>query len=493
VRLAEYLYEVGDDTAALAAMQRAVDIVPAQPPTPELAYALASLAGGLMMARRHPESVPIAERALVLAQATGAGAAEVRARTVLAGDSAYLGGGEDAIAQFRRALRLAADIGDHWGLDRVYVNFTDALIMLGRPQEAAELGREGTDVLQRYGIYSPLVVSNRVEALLAVGAWEEAEAVSATALRRLAASFQDALFVLCAELELGRGRFDAAHAHLDAAHACAPRGRALATYCSCLAELTLWERRWRQAQQAVDEGLQHTRVPDDAETRSRLCAQGLRAQAELAARARAHRDDNAVAAASIRAAGLIEQARQATAGAVTPNATGWLALADAEYARATGIDTPALWSFAAARWDRLARQPLVGYCRWRQAEALVAAGAPRTESTAPLRSAHAIAARLGALPLIREIESLGERARLDPTPASTIPPEHADALHELGLTPRETEVLALIANGRTNQEIAAELVISIKTAGVHVSHILHKLGAANRMQAGAIAHRLTAP
>jgi DNA-binding CsgD family transcriptional regulator len=264
-------------------------------------------------------------------------------------------------------------------------------------------------------------------------------------------------------------------------------------YCSCLAELALWERRWSRAQDAVDEGLQHTRTPDDAETRPRLCVQGLRAQAELAADARAHRDDNAVAAAATRAAGLIEQAHRVAAGAVSPNATGWLALADAEYARATGIDNPALWSSAANRWDRLERPPLAGYCRWRQAEALVATRAPRTEAGAPLRSAHAVATRLGALPLMREIESLAERARLDPTPGSTVPAAQVDALHDLGLTPRETEVLALIADGRTNQEIAAELVISIKTAGVHVSHILHKLGAANRMQAGAIAHRLAAP
>jgi DNA-binding CsgD family transcriptional regulator len=243
----------------------------------------------------------------------------------------------------------------------------------------------------------------------------------------------------------------------------------------------------------VDEGLEHTRVPDDREARGRLCAQGLRAQAELAAQARALRDDDAVAAACGRAGVLIDEARRATAQAVSPNATGWLALADAEYAGVTGEGTPALWSFAAERWDVLARAPLAGYCRWRQAEALIAGRASRAEATAPLRSAHAVATRLGALPLLREIESLAERARVDPTPAITVPVEQADALRKLGLTPRETEVLALMADGRTNQEIAVELVISIKTAGVHVSHILHKLGAANRLQAGAIAHRLAGP
>ena len=63
----------------------------------------------------------------------------------------------------------------------------------------------------------------------------------------------------------------------------------------------------------------------------------------------------------------------------------------------------------------------------------------------------------------------------------------------LGLTPREADVLTLVARGYTNREIAAELVISVKTAGVHVSHILRKLDAPNRLEAAAIAHRLPEP
>jgi DNA-binding NarL/FixJ family response regulator len=63
----------------------------------------------------------------------------------------------------------------------------------------------------------------------------------------------------------------------------------------------------------------------------------------------------------------------------------------------------------------------------------------------------------------------------------------------LGLTSREQEVLSLLARGYTDREIAATLVISVKTASVHVSHILRKLGAPNRQEAAAIAHRLTPP
>ena len=74
---------------------------------------------------------------------------------------------------------------------------------------------------------------------------------------------------------------------------------------------------------------------------------------------------------------------------------------------------PESWSEAAATWERLERPPLAAYCRWREAEALVAAGASRLEASVPLREAHAVAARIGARPLLRELESLAARARLD--------------------------------------------------------------------------------
>jgi DNA-binding CsgD family transcriptional regulator len=62
----------------------------------------------------------------------------------------------------------------------------------------------------------------------------------------------------------------------------------------------------------------------------------------------------------------------------------------------------------------------------------------------------------------------------------------------LGLTRRETEVLALVAAGRTNRQIGETLFITPKTAGVHVSRILAKLGVAGRGEAAAVAHRLRA-
>ena len=179
---------------------------------------------------------------------------------------------------------------------------------------------------------------------------------------------------------------------------------------------------------------------------------------------------------------------------VTPNAAGWITLAAAEHERARGVARPESWSEAAATWDRLERPPLAAYCRWRQAEALVAAGASRGEASVPLREAHAVAARIGAEPLAGELELLAQRARLDLASPDAELPDGEQGLDEiLDLTPREAEVLTLVARGYTNREIAATLVISVKTASVHVSHILRKLDAPNRREAAAIAHRLAPP
>jgi DNA-binding NarL/FixJ family response regulator len=77
--------------------------------------------------------------------------------------------------------------------------------------------------------------------------------------------------------------------------------------------------------------------------------------------------------------------------------------------------------------------------------------------------------------------------------ADAVPPPRQSAAAPPGLaerlTGRELEVLRLVAAGRSNREIAAELFISVKTASVHVSNILAKLNAASRTEAAAIAHR----
>ena len=496
VNLGEYLYERGSNDAAFAELERAVEIAPAEPPSPERAYALASLAGGLMIAWRHRESLATAELALEVARRAGAGEAEVRALTVRGADLAYMGRAVEGVAEFHRALKRAEELGDHWGLDRVYVNFTDALTMLGRPRESARLGQSGLEAMRRYGIHSPVLVANVVEALHASGDWDEADRVSAATLRGVPSSFPYALFIVRALVEVDRGEFDAARAHLEAADLTLREDRGLGLYDSWLANFALWEHRWADAEAAVERGFAYSRLPEAAQIRVQVCAVGLRTQAELAAFARARRDSATLGERLDRARALLTVARRAADEAVAsaPNAAGWLALAEGEYARTRAEPRPEAWSNAATTWDQLERPPLATYCRWRQAEALVAVGASRTEASVPLREAHAVATRIGAKPLLRELELLAQRSRLDLAAAEHESPARRRGLEEtLGLTPREAEVLALVARGYTNREIAAELVISIKTASVHVSHILAKLDVPNRREAAAIAHRVDPP
>ena len=495
-RLGRYLHESGRTDAALSAYERAVELVPAQPPSPERAQALAWLGVGLMVAWRYDESLATCEQALTLARAVGARPAELLALTVLGVDLAYLGHTDEGVAQLWRALELAEESGDPLALLYVYVEITDVLTMLGRPRESARIGERGLEAVRRYGIDSTVLVANSIEALLATGEWDKADSLSAAALRAITANFPYMLLMLRADLKLGRGDFEAARAHLDAALATLREDRGQGIYDVFLAELALWERRWTEADQAVRDGLARARSRQAAQLRVWFCAKGLRAQAELAALARARRDTAAVRTWLARAEKLIATARRAAteAAAVTPNATGWLALAEAEHRRARGDARSELWAGAADTWERLERPPLAAYCRWRQAEALVAAGASRAEASGPLRQAHAVAARIGAAPLTGQLELLAQRARLELVSPDAGSPDRKQGLEEtLGLTPREAEVLTLIARGYTNREIAATLVISVRTAGVHVSHILRKLGAPNRLEAAAIAHRLSPP
>ena len=492
VRLGEYLEQTGREEACLAEIKRAVEIVPAEPPSPERAFVMGSLAGALGVMWRHEESLTVCQEALFLARSVDAPEAVVRGLTVLGSDLAYLGRGEEGAAELRQAVQLAEEIGDRIGLERAYVHLTDVLTMLGRHRESAQVGQAGLEAMRRYGIDDTLLVSNQIEALLASGYWGEAESFSAAAVRRATSRFLGWLLAMRGAVETGRGDFEAAGGHLAEALAALRDDRVHGMYDVYVAELALWQRRWIDADQAVHDALSRASFQQAAQLHVWFCATGLRAQAELAALARARRDEDAVRDWIDRAGEHIAVARRAAeeASAVTPNAGGWLAQAEAEHERARGAARPKSWSDAAATWEQLERPPLAAYCRWRESEALVSAGASRTEASVPLRAAHSVAAQLGAQPLLRELELLAERARLDLTSPEAKPSERNDLEETFGLTRREAEVLMLVARGYTNREVAETLVISVKTASVHVSHILSKLGAANRLEAAAIAHRV---
>ncbi len=397
--LGRHLLFAGRRDAAVAAFERAVELVPADPPSPERAQVLAALGSVLMLTWRHDESRAICEQALALAREVGPRGAEVRALGTLGVDLAYLGRGDEGLATLWQALRVAEETGAPEDLDRAYIWLTDVLTMLGRPRESARLAAEGIEVVRRYGIEHGPLLANHVEALVAAGEWEQADGASAAALRENTANWPHNALIARAELEAGRGDFDAARAHLEAALATVREDeRASRIYDPVAVDLALWEGRWTDAEVAVRDGMARASARDAALVRVQLCAQGLRAQAELAAAARDRGDADALHA---RARELLAAARQAAAAAavVTPNAVGWLALAEAECERGR----PPAWSHAAELWEGLERPPLAAYCRWRQAEALVSSGA---DATSPLSEARAVAARIGARPLLRALERL---------------------------------------------------------------------------------------
>jgi DNA-binding CsgD family transcriptional regulator len=183
---------------------------------------------------------------------------------------------------------------------------------------------------------------------------------------------------------------------------------------------------------------------------------------------------------------LVAEAREVAEGyvaAIGPlgtEARAWLARLEAEDARLHGDPAPDRWraavdGFGYGHVYEQARS------RFRLGEALVATG-DRAGAATELGAAHETAVRLGAEPLRGAVEALARRARLSAEVTGVRQPEVSAVL-----TPREAEVLALVAQGLTNRQIGGRLFISEKTASVHISNILAKLSASGRTEAVAIA------
>jgi DNA-binding CsgD family transcriptional regulator len=260
------------------------------------------------------------------------------------------------------------------------------------------------------------------------------------------------------------------------------------------AELLLARGDRREALRAVTRVVQLADATDDDfydEPATRL---GVELAADLAEDARARHDETDVAAAIAAAAPFLDRAgalaaRDAATG-IAPRTRGELATVVAEQRRLTGAHDIEAWRAAAQTWHEVGEPYGEAQARARLAEALLATGAARAEVAEELRAAAVLADGLRAAPLRERINLLSRWARVTiarDSEADTAPDAEAPAF---ALTPREREVLALVADGRTNRQIAAELFISEKTASVHVSNILAKLGVANRSEAAAVAHRV---
>jgi DNA-binding NarL/FixJ family response regulator len=340
--------------------------------------------------------------------------------------------------------------------------------------------------------------------LLRLGLWDEADASLSAGLDVAPVGVTgSATLADRALLDLLRGQFDEAAERMDEAeraqrHAVGSMwtGPTAATR----AELALWRGDAAQARDIIDR-LVADLDPNDADPfyLTPVMNVGARAAADLAVAARATGDAEGEAAAIAFGEALVERAHSLTAPEAFPRGTGPpeaalnAATAAAELARARGAGEVEAWRAIAERWRAFGAPYSAAYAQWRYAEALLAAGGSRADAQAPIVDAHAVAVRLRARPLGRELEALARRARValgTDEPAAEAPTDGDGAAARVGLTARELQVLRLVADGQTNRAIGQTLYISEKTVSVHISRILAKLDAGGRVEAAGLAQRL---
>jgi DNA-binding CsgD family transcriptional regulator len=348
------------------------------------------------------------------------------------------------------------------------------------------------------GDYEVSLQSNAAAALTGLGRLAEAGDILAAAERRNASEVAAIDLHGCwARLDLCGGRFAGAAAHLAAARDLMSQTvdpPYQAALCATEAELALWQGRPHQAREALTQGLRQLDGLGSPWLVAPLLWLAARAEADLASAAPARDRPKSRVRAGASAAEMLARAGELLSGpAFTPVTTrAYLGLCQAETGRLADADTGEAWRGMAAEWASLGHPLLEAYAHWRRAETLLARRRAR-DGAAALARAHELAARAGAGHLADEVAALARRARISPLPpaAGTGSQHHRRVSGGgSGLTPRQLEVLALIAEGMTNREIARRLFITEKTAGSHVSGILATLGVRSRVEAATTAHRL---
>jgi ATP/maltotriose-dependent transcriptional regulator MalT len=501
--LAWYEWQEGAVDASLSTMERAVAIIPAEPPSAERAAALGEHGLMLMLMSRLPAAYALCQEAAAVAQRVGARKVEGRALNNLGSILGTRGQLDAGVAELDRAQAIAADIGDMDDLSRAYHNRGCIYLFNGRFEDAVRDALECRELARRFGLMGTrglVAIEVAAEAQLWLGRFQEAELLIDEILDLTAVPRGVVSALLPRSLHrLWRGDLEGAREDLTSILGQSkawldPENSAVVL--SRLATVATWEGRLEEARTAVADGLVALPELDEPRLVADLCLAGIAAEAAIAQRATAQRDHAARAEASRIAAELLARARataKADGVAIIGSARAKLLAVEAEWTRVDEPADPDRWAEAVDAWDELGCLWPAAYSRWRLAEALLGHGAARGEAAVPLRQAWATAQELGARALMTEVESLARRTRIalasEPDAAGeAVPPAAPD--DRLGLTPREKEVLALLADGRSNRQIAGALFISDKTASVHVSNILAKLGVTNRAAAAATAHRL---
>jgi DNA-binding CsgD family transcriptional regulator len=484
-------------------MEEALRLFERAPPSFEHADALLDYASIFLLnlEGRLDASVPALYRALEVAETVGATALIPRILSVIAFSAFVQGQVEDGFANLDRGWELARAAQDGVALLWLAINDSDARLKLARFQHAAEVALRGLDAARQVGLEATSgamsLVANAAEALLAQGRTAEAAALAGPLTTGPPGPSTWLVHRARAQIDLLRGDAIAAAGRwqlISALPAIVSRADFAYEASPWAAEVALWAGRPHDALQETRRALTLFTVPDLALLSGRLLTAGMRACADLAEQAQARHDDPATAAAMTAADGLVTWTEQMAGAPFTDHPFVAIIPAeratwDAEQTRLAGPSDPGAWSSAAKAWQDLGCPHRAAYAWWRQAQALLDGGQPRTVAVGPLRAAAASAA--GHVPLLAQIGLLAQRARIElqpPAPVAAAAPA-ATASAAYGLTRRELAVLRLLAAGRTNAQIGAELYISPKTAGVHVTSILRKLGVAGRVQAAAVAER----
>ena len=489
--LAQALARIEDQELAHRESSAAMALVPADPPSAVRTWAAATHARTSYTVGRNEEATAAAEEALAAADALGldsawADTAVSLARVQGTGDSAAVD------ARLREALRRAERSGDADVQMRVWFNLGivafEAGDVAGTLAITAPAIARARELSVDWSFYGAEVRHLDVIARYVGGDWDGSLAAADELARvpEMAAHVRaNGLLVLLARADpaarervaWARSLADRLDAHLLLMLATVTAEIDQAAQDGDPAEAV---RRARWAERRLYELWGADRI-----AALRLLASALSIVADAAATARATGAADALTRWVAEGEELVDLAGQAVADYVPQvaplgvEALAWQQRVVAEAARLHGRTDPELWraDLAAFGFGHVFEQ---ARSRLRLAEALLAAD-DRVGAADELRSAHEVAVRLGARPLRTAIEALARRGRLEL--AGVAPAATAATV----FTPREREVLALVAQGRTNRQIGAELFISEKTASVHVSNILAKLGASGRTEAVAIA------
>jgi DNA-binding CsgD family transcriptional regulator/tetratricopeptide (TPR) repeat protein len=500
--LGEALWAAGDPAASLASYERSEAALETGPGDPSLrARVLAALAKGLTVTGQYERAREAAERAIALAGESGATRDGLQARITLATVIARQGELEAGAAQLRQCLSeaLAADAFE--AVVRCFGNLTFLYSTAGRLRDVMEIAAEGAQTCQRFGpllLVASTLVENWVHALVATGRWDEAEELAHELQQQWAAEgIALALHLQVVQIATARGDAESFERQMSIieqfVHPDDPY--ALHDVTTARAENLLWQGDANQAYRITREALELLADQDDAGLVISMCSLALRAHADLVI----SRADRVIRESSIReTAHLLSTAQDAARSDTGALGHARLMLCVAEVGRASMRQSAEPWAEVVAEWQLLECPYPAAYAQWRQAEELFGSRA-RAQGTRALAAAMQTATTLGCVPLENSLRTLARHAGVPSGDLAGTVPEASDAATAqprisaglpVPLTPRELDVLHMLTQGYSNQQIARRLFITESTVSVHVSHILTKLGVSNRLQAAAAAQRL---